>query len=163
MSPVEPLAGMSVLAAPIHEPVPPAAYSAWVWAVGLRCSPGSPRGTGGSCATPGPPRSRSARFALGVASGEDVGEGGDGGGAVPQRERRPACPAPELNTILREFATERLGRDAMWMTAGEIAKFEGAERISHLLAEYEEPAFAHDTDAQAMAATASAREVISTW
>src|SRR5690625_2086849 len=35
VSPVAPLAGMSVVAAPIHEPVPPAAYSAWVWVVGL--------------------------------------------------------------------------------------------------------------------------------
>ena len=35
MSPVDLSAAGLAIAAPIHEPVAPAAYSAWVWAVGL--------------------------------------------------------------------------------------------------------------------------------
>lgn len=164
MSPVEPLTGMSVLATPIHEPVPPAAYSTWVWVVGLALIAGiaawywwvlrhtRPR------PAPDLPDSHWTSLREKTLAKVETAEEQYRSGNVDLRALHL-----ELNTILREFATERLGRDAMWMTAGELAEFEGTDRVSHLLADYEEPAFSYDTDAQAMAATARAREVISTW
>lgn len=152
------------LATPIHEPIPPAAYATWVWVVGLALVAAigawywwvlrstRPR------PAPDLPDSHWTSLRDTTLRKVAVAEEQYRGGHVDLRALHL-----ELNTILREFAGERLGRDAMWMTAAEIARFEGTDRISELLADYEEPAFAYDSDAQAMAATAKAREVISTW
>src|SRR5690625_3436905 len=69
----------------------------------------------------------------------------------------------DLNHILREFASGRLRMDASSLTVGELATLEGTDRLTDLLADYQEPAFAADSDAQALAATQHARAVISQW
>ncbi len=155
---------VDILTIPIHDPVPPAAYSVWVWVVGLALLAGiiawywwvrrftRPR------PAPDLPDSHWASLREGSLSRVDLAEQQYRNGHVQLRELHL-----ELNTILREFATERLGQDAMWMTAAEIARLEGTDRIAHLLSRFEEPAFSFDSDAQAMDATARTREVISTW
>ena len=153
-----------LLSAPIHDPVPPAAYSTWVWIVGLALLAAIAvwywwvRRSTRPRPAPDLPDSHWVSLRETTLGKVEAAEAQYRNGNASLRELHL-----ELNTILREFATERLGRDAMWMTAGELAEFEGTDRVSHLLADYEEPAFSYDTDAQAMAATARAREVISTW
>lgn len=155
---------VDVFATPIHEPIPPAAYSTWVWIVGiallvavalwywwvLRSTRPRP--------APDLPESHWASLREGTLRRVDHAEEQYRTGNADLRSLHL-----ELNTILREFATERLGQDAMWMTSGEIARFEGSAQVADLLASFEEPAFAHDTDAQAFAATARTRDVIATW
>lgn len=69
----------------------------------------------------------------------------------------------DLNHILREFASERLGIDTSSLTTAEISQLEGSDKVADLLGEYQEPAFAADSDARALSATARAREVINQW
>lgn len=69
----------------------------------------------------------------------------------------------DLNHILREFANGRLRMDTSSLTVGELARIEGTDRLTSLLAEYEEPAFAVDSDAEALAATTNARAVVEQW
>lgn len=156
--------GADMFAIPINDPAPPAAYSTWVWVIGLALIAAivawywwvhhhtRPR--------PAPDLPDAHWASLRETTLQKVARAEEQyrSGHVDLRSLHL-----ELNTILREFATERLGRDAMWMTAAEIGRFEGTEQVSGLLAEFEEPAFSFDSDAQAMAATARCREVISTW
>lgn len=153
-----------IRAVPIHDPFPPAAYSTWVWVTGLALIAGiiawywwvgrhtRPR------PAPDMPESHWVSLRKKALGRIDHVEGQYRAGNTDLRSLHL-----ELNTILRQFATERLGRDAMWMTAAEIGEFQGGRPVADLLARFEEPAFAFDSDAQAMAGTASAREVISTW
>ncbi|WP_420113579.1 hypothetical protein [Pseudactinotalea sp.] len=69
----------------------------------------------------------------------------------------------DLNHIMREFANGRLRMDTSSLTVGEIARIEGTDRLSSLLTEYEEPAFAVDSDAEALAATTNAKAVVEQW
>lgn len=153
-----------LLSAPIHDPVPPAAYSTWVWIVGLALLAAIAlwywwvRRSTRPRPAPDLPDSHWVSLRESTLAKVEAAEAQYRNGHASLRELHL-----ELNTILREFATARLGRDAMWMTAAELARFEGTDRLADLLGEYQEPAFAYDSDAQAMAATASAREVITTW
>lgn len=69
----------------------------------------------------------------------------------------------DLNHILREFANGRLRMDTSSLTVNELAGLEGTDRLSNLLTEYEEPAFASDSDAEALAGCENARAVIREW
>lgn len=69
----------------------------------------------------------------------------------------------DLNHIMREFANGRLRMDTSSLTTAEIASLEGSDRLGRLLSEYEEPAFAIDSDAEALAATTNAKEVVRQW
>lgn len=69
----------------------------------------------------------------------------------------------DLNHILRDFANGRLRMDTSSLTVSELATLEGTDRLTTLLSEYEEPAFAIDSDAEALTATNNAREVVSQW
>lgn len=69
----------------------------------------------------------------------------------------------DLNHIMREFANGRLRMDTSSLTVDEIAKIAGTDRLAALLSEYEEPAFAVDSDAEALAATTNARAVVEQW
>lgn len=151
-------------ATPIHDPVPPIAYSTWVWVVGFallaaivlwylwvrrhtRLRP-----------APDLPQSHWSSLREGALTKIELAEQQYRDGHADLRGLHL-----ELNTTLREFATGRLGRDAMWMTVEELSTLEGTDRLTDLLSDYQEPAFAYDSDAQAMLATSRAREVISQW
>ena len=69
----------------------------------------------------------------------------------------------DLNHILRTFANGRLRMDTSSLTVSELARLEGTDRLTDLLSDYQEPAFAVDSDAEALSATNSARAVISQW
>lgn len=69
----------------------------------------------------------------------------------------------DLNHIMREFANGRLRMDTSSLTVAEIAKIAGTDRLTALLTDYEEPAFAIDSDAEALAATSDARAVVEQW
>ncbi|MBK5249204.1 MAG: DUF4381 family protein [Actinomycetales bacterium] len=69
----------------------------------------------------------------------------------------------DLNHILREFANGRLRLDTSSLTVKELASLEGTDRLTQLLTDYEEPAFAADSDAEALAATENARAVVREW
>lgn len=69
----------------------------------------------------------------------------------------------DLNHVLREFANGRLRMDTSSLTVAEIARIEGTDRLTDLLTEYEEPAFAIDSDAEALSATTNARAVVEQW
>lgn len=69
----------------------------------------------------------------------------------------------DLNHIMREFANGRLRMDTSSLTVAELTKLEGTDRLTRLLADYEEPAFAIDSDAEALAATRNARAVVEQW
>ncbi|MGC0141759.1 MULTISPECIES: hypothetical protein [unclassified Pseudactinotalea] len=69
----------------------------------------------------------------------------------------------DLNHILRTFANGRLRMDTSSLTVSELARLEGTDRLTDLLSDYEEPAFAIDSDAEALSATNDARAVISEW
>ena len=68
-----------------------------------------------------------------------------------------------LARTMREFASERLGTDVRSWTRAEVAGHDPTRRVGHLLARWEEPSFAPDSDAEAGAAAAAAREVVATW
>ncbi|HLS25219.1 MAG TPA: hypothetical protein VK063_05020 [Beutenbergiaceae bacterium] len=69
----------------------------------------------------------------------------------------------DLNHIMRNFADGRLRMDTSSLTVRELATLEGTDRLTELLSEYEEPAFAIDSDAEALTACNSARAVINEW
>ena len=69
----------------------------------------------------------------------------------------------DLNHILRTFSGGRLQMDTSSLTVGELATLEGTDRLTTLLSDYEEPAFAADSDAEALAATNEARAVVREW
>lgn len=155
---------VDLLAAPIHEPIPPVPYSTWVWVVGLALIAAiilwfwwvryftRPR------PAPDLPDSHWTSVRTATLSRIEHVESEYRNGNTDLRSLHL-----ELNTILREFASERLGRDAMWMSSMDIRKFDGADRVADLLAQFEEPSFSFDSSAQAFAATGRAREVITTW
>lgn len=154
------------LAVEIHEPVDPAGYSTWVWVVGLallvaviawyawvfwwtRRRP-----------APDPAEDPARVATLRERSLAEVDE-------AEQRFRDGDCDLRaltlDLNRIMRTFSTGRLGVDTTSLTVSEIAELDGTARLADLLRDYEEPAFAYDSDAEALAATAQARQVISAW
>ena len=155
-----------VLTAPINEPVPPAAYSTWVWIVGLvllaligawywfvfyhtRKRPAEDAGGRGD---------RYASLRTSSLAEVDAAETRYREGESDLRNLHL-----DLNHILREFAGGRLRMDASSLTVNELAQLEGTDRLTDLLTDYQEPAFAADSDAQALGATRSARAVISQW
>ncbi|UFU06273.1 hypothetical protein [Ruania halotolerans] len=158
--------GLPVGAAPINDPVAPAAYSAWVWVVGLvllaligawywfvfyntRKRPAED--DAGS-------RDRYATLRTTMLSQVDAAEERYREGESDLRTLHL-----DLNHIMREFANGRMKMDTSSLTVREIARLEGTDRLVNLLAEYEEPAFASDSDAEALAATESARAVVREW
>jgi len=153
-----------LVAAPIHAPSPPVAYSTWVWVGGLALIAGilawywwvmrhtRPR------PAPDLPASHWASVRQEALNKIDSVESEFRNGHLDLRALHL-----ELNTILREYATERLDRDAMWMSASEIAEFDGAKQASELLAAFEEPSFAYDTDAEALAGVHELRGVVQSW
>lgn len=68
-----------------------------------------------------------------------------------------------LARLMRDFASERLGRDVRSWTRSEIAAHDPTSRIGDLLAVWEEPSFARRSDAEAESAAHRAREVIRQW
>ncbi|TRW46958.1 hypothetical protein [Georgenia yuyongxinii] len=69
----------------------------------------------------------------------------------------------ELGRTMREFASERLGTDVRSWTRADVAGHDPTRRVGHLLARWEEPSFAPDSDAEATTSTTRAKEVIGTW
>lgn len=158
--------GAAIGAAEVHDPVAPAAYAAWVPIVGAalllviggwlwwvfwytRDRPYTE--TGG----------RSDRYAsLRGKALEDIQR-------AEQRYRDGETDLRtlhlDLNHLMREFANGRLRMDTSSLTVAEIARLEGTDRLSALLEDYEEPAFAIDSDAEALAATSNARAVVEQW
>lgn len=167
MSAGEPLTvGASLFAAPINEPVPPVAYSTWMWVLGLvlvvligawywfvfhhtRRRPAPAGGTG---------TDRFASIRTAALSEIEAAESRYRDGETSMRGLHL-----DLNHILRDFAGGRLRMDASALTVHELARLEGTDRLVGLLEEYQEPAFAADSDAQALSATHSARAVINQW
>src|SRR5699024_7921438 len=86
-----------------------------------------------------------------------------GEGRYREGESTMRALPPDLNHILREFASRRLRMDASSLTVHELARLEGTDRLVGRLQEYQEPACAADSDPQALAATQNARAVISQW
>lgn len=68
-----------------------------------------------------------------------------------------------LARLMRDFASERIGRDVRPWTRSEIAAHDPTARVGDLLAVWEEPSFARRSDAEAQAAADRAREVIRQW
>ncbi|MEE6281763.1 hypothetical protein [Georgenia sunbinii] len=68
-----------------------------------------------------------------------------------------------LARLMRDFASDRIGRDVRPWTRSEIAAHDPTARIGHLLAVWEEPSFARRSDAEAETAADQAREVIQQW
>lgn len=154
------------LAVEIHDPVDPAAYSTWVWVVGLALLVAIvawyawvlwwTRRRPAPDPADDPGRWSSLReTSLGRV---DAAERRFRDGEADLR-----ALALDLNRIMREFSTARLGRDTTSLTVSEIAELDGTDRLADLLRGYSEPAFAYDSDAEALAATARAREVIGAW
>lgn len=69
----------------------------------------------------------------------------------------------ELGQVLRSYATGRTGVDAASLTAAEVGRLPGARDAAAALAAWAEPSFARESDAEATAALARAREVIDAW
>ncbi|WP_159618296.1 hypothetical protein [Ruania rhizosphaerae] len=156
----------ALVAAPINDPVAPAAYSAWVWIVGIvllaligawfwfvfyntRKRPyEEDEGA----------RDRYATLRTTMLEQVDAAEARYREGESDLRTLHL-----DLNHILREFANGRMRMDTSSLTVREIARLEGTDRLVALLSEYEEPAFAIDSDAEALSATDSARAVVREW
>lgn len=152
--------------AQVHDPAPPVAYSAWIWGVGLLLlalvaawyiwvyRSTRPRaweekeGRGDRWST------------LRESSLEEIAaaEGRFRSGAADLRTLHL-----DLNHIMREFANGRMRMDTSSLTVSELARLEGTDRLTSLLEDYQEPAFAADTDAEALAATSAARAVVREW
>ncbi|MPV50589.1 DUF4381 family protein [Pseudactinotalea sp. HY160] len=154
------------LAVDIHEPVIPASYSTWVWVVGLALVVAVAAWYGWvlwwTRRRPAPdPHADPAQWtSLRATTLARVDE-------AEQRFRDGESDlrglALGLNRIMREFSTARLGQDTTSLTVSEIADLDGTDRLAGLLRGYEEPAFAFDSDAEALTATGRAREVIAAW
>lgn len=155
-----------VQAAEVHDPVAPASYAAWVLIVGLalvaliagwlwwvfwytRKRPFEDKGGRGDRYA-----SLRTRTIASIAQAE---------ARFREGETDLRTLHLDLNHIMREFANGRLRMDTSSLTVAEIAKIEGTDRLTTLLADYEEPAFAIDSDAEALAATTSARAVVEQW
>ncbi|SJM60485.1 hypothetical protein CZ771_11860 [Actinomycetales bacterium JB111] len=69
----------------------------------------------------------------------------------------------KLAATVREFISERIGRDVSSWTVRDVAAYDRTSRIGGLLGHWEEPSFAYRSDAQAVAARDNAVEVITTW
>lgn len=153
-------------AAEVHDPVPPAAYSAWVPIVGgallvliaawlwwvfwyTRTRPFDDKS------------GRKDRYAtLRGRTIEDIARAEE---RYREGETDLRTLHLDLNHIMREFANGRMRMDTSSLTVAELARLEGTGRLTALLTEYEEPAFAIDSDAEALAATSSARAVVEQW
>lgn len=160
------VASAPIWAVEVHDPVPPAAYSAWVPIVGgallvaigvwlwwvfwyTRKRPYSEAGGRGD------------RYAgLRTRTMADIAQ-------AEERYREGASDLRtlhlDLNHIMRKFANGRLRMDTSSLTVDEISRLEGTDRLAALLSNYEEPAFAIDSDAEALAATTNARAVVEQW
>ncbi|CAM3516768.1 DUF4381 domain-containing protein [Occultella aeris] len=157
----------NVGAAPINEPVDPASFSMWVWIVGAALLVLIAAWYWWVFYFT---RERSAKDADGGRRDRYSGlrkETLDEVDAAEARYREGESDLRtlhlDLNHILREFANGRLRMDTSSLTVGEIATLEGTDRLSMLLEEYQEPAFASDSDAEALSATEDARGVIREW
>jgi hypothetical protein len=157
---------LPVWATEIHDPVPPAAYSAWVPIVGgallvligvwlwwvfwyTRDRPYDDKG------------GRRDRYAgLRATTIENIAR-------AEERYREGVTDLRtlhlDLNHIMRTFANGRMRMDTSSLTVAELARLEGTDRLTALLTEYEEPAFAIDSDAEALSATSNARAVVEQW
>lgn len=69
----------------------------------------------------------------------------------------------KLASTMRAFVSERIGRDVRSWTVRDIAGHDPTARAGGLLRLWEEPSFAHRSDAEARAARDGALEVISRW
>jgi hypothetical protein len=154
-------------AAPINEPVDPASFSLWVWIVGAALLVLIAAWYWWVFYFT---RERSAKDADGGRRDQYSGlrkETLDEVDAAEARYREGESDLRtlhlDLNHILREFANGRLRMDTSSLTVGEIATLEGTDRLSMLLQDYQEPAFASDSDAEALSATEDARGVIREW
>lgn len=157
---------LPVWAAEVHDPVPPAAYSAWVPIVGgallvligvwlwwvfwhTRERPFDDKGGRGD------------RYAtLRTKTLADIAQAE---ARYREGESDLRTLHLDLNHVMREFANGRLRMDTSSLTVAELGRIEGTGRLTGLLADYEEPAFAVDSDAEALAATGSARAVVEQW
>ncbi|MFV0254050.1 MAG: hypothetical protein ACK5H2_12055 [Beutenbergiaceae bacterium] len=166
MSAVDLAQPLPIWAAEVHDPVPPAAYSAWVpivgvgllvllgawlWFVFWRTRERPHTESSG----------RRDRFdGLRATSLAAIAE-------VEERYREGEIDLRtlhlDLNHVMREFANGRLRMDTSSLTVSEIASIEGTDRLTLLLEDYQEPAFAIDSDAEALAATSNARAVVEQW
>ena len=68
-----------------------------------------------------------------------------------------------LAATMREFVSERIGRDVSSWTVRDVGAYDRTSRIGGLLGHWEEPSFAYRSTAEALAARDAAVEVISTW
>lgn len=69
----------------------------------------------------------------------------------------------KLARTMRSFVSERIGRDVSSWTVRDISGHDPTARAGSLLRVWEEPSFAHRSDAEARAARDGAVEVISRW
>lgn len=158
--------GVIVLAIPA-DPIPPVQYSWWVWALGLlllalvaawywwvaRIS--RPRDSSG--------RGRGSHDPYAALRAEYLGEVDAAYERYTGGESDLRALHLDYNHIMRQFASQRAGVDASSLTVSELRQLEHSDALVMLLEDYQEPAFAAASDAQALAATEQAREVIRTW
>ncbi|MFV0427693.1 MAG: hypothetical protein ACK5KU_11770 [Beutenbergiaceae bacterium] len=155
-----------VWAVEVHDPVPPAAYSAWVPIVGVALLVAiaawiwfvfwRTRERPEEEALGGRDQYSDLRTTSLAAIGEVEDRYRDG--EIDLRTLHL-----DLNHVMREFANGRLRMDTSSLTVSEIASIEGTDRLTTLLSDYQEPAFAIDSDAEALAATSDARAVVGQW
>ncbi|MGC5627624.1 hypothetical protein ACPYO6_05180 [Georgenia sp. Z1344] len=69
----------------------------------------------------------------------------------------------KLARTMRAFVSERVGRDVRSWTVRDISSHDPTARAGGLLSVWEEPSFAHRSDAEARAARDGAVEVIRRW
>lgn len=69
----------------------------------------------------------------------------------------------KLARTMRAFVSERVGRDVRSWTVRDISGHDPTSRAGSLLRVWEEPSFAHRSDAEARAARDGAVEVIQRW